>query len=123
MGKGLTEFVSKLHSAGVRYHEALAYFEKQYTLEVLCRHDWNLVKTANALQIHRNTLTRRLQQFGIRHSDKDVLMREWRDRKVSFASEKRPVFLKENGVEWGAPRGTPLSRLAGGHRDSGAERP
>jgi transcriptional regulator with PAS, ATPase and Fis domain len=38
-------------------------FEKCFILEVVSRHDGNLLRAAERLKIHRNTLAKRLSRF------------------------------------------------------------
>lgn len=43
--------------------EALGEFEKLYILAAVERHNGHLSKTADAIGIHRNTLTKRLAEY------------------------------------------------------------
>ncbi len=54
-----TEMIDK----GIFFPEAMEQFEKCFILEVVARHDGNLLRAAERLKIHRNTLTKRLAQF------------------------------------------------------------
>jgi|GEM_PF-86926 Nif-specific regulatory protein len=46
--------------------EKLLLLQKEYLEKVLADHGWNISKTAAALGIHRNTLSRRIRRFNIK---------------------------------------------------------
>ena len=48
---------------GIFFSEAMEQFEKCFILEVVSRHDGNLLRAAERLKIHRNTLAKRLSRF------------------------------------------------------------
>ena len=48
---------------GIFFPEAMEQFEKSFILEVVGRHDGNLLRAAERLKIHRNTLAKRLARF------------------------------------------------------------
>jgi transcriptional regulator with PAS, ATPase and Fis domain len=54
-----TEMIDK----GIFFSEAMEQFEKCFILEVVSRHDGNLLRAAERLKIHRNTLAKRLSRF------------------------------------------------------------
>ncbi len=54
-----TEMIDK----GIFFPEAMEQFEKCFILEVVARHDGNLLRAAERLKIHRNTLAKRLTHF------------------------------------------------------------
>ncbi len=54
-----TEMIDK----GIFFPEAMEQFEKCFILEVVSRHDGNLLRAAERLKIHRNTLAKRLARF------------------------------------------------------------
>ncbi|MBI2822116.1 MAG: hypothetical protein HYX74_07805 [Acidobacteria bacterium] len=56
-----TEMVDK----GIYWHEAVAQFEKQFIESALTRNQGNLIRTAGAIGIHRNTLARKIAQHKI----------------------------------------------------------
>ncbi|MEW6732364.1 MAG: helix-turn-helix domain-containing protein [Acidobacteriota bacterium] len=53
---------------GILFEDAIAEFEKQFILRVMERHHGNLSKASAELRIHRNTLRKRLQEYGGRKS-------------------------------------------------------
>jgi len=54
-----TEMIDK----GIFFTEAMEQFQKCFILEVVRRHDGNLLRAAERLRIHRNTLSKRLARF------------------------------------------------------------
>ena len=54
-----TEMIDK----GIFFTEAMEQFEKCFILEVVSRHDGNLLRAAERQKIHRNTLAKRLSRF------------------------------------------------------------
>lgn len=59
----LEALVEKMIANKILFEEALKEFEKQFILRVLARHNNNFSKAAEELGIHRNTLTKRLQEY------------------------------------------------------------
>ncbi|MFB3906639.1 MAG: helix-turn-helix domain-containing protein [Acidobacteriota bacterium] len=57
----ITEMVAK----GIYWPEAAAEFEKLFILEALRRSRGNLGKAAIILGVHRNTLSKKMKEFGI----------------------------------------------------------
>lgn len=59
----LEQLIDQMITQGVLFEEALKEFEKRFILDMLGRKNHNLSKAASALGIHRNTLTKRLQEY------------------------------------------------------------
>lgn len=59
----LEALVEKMIANKILFEEALKEFEKHFILRVVARHNNNLSKAAEELGIHRNTLTKRLQEY------------------------------------------------------------
>ena len=59
----LESLVEKMISGGIYFEEAVKEFEKQFIYQTVARHSNNLSKAAVVLGIHRNTLTKRLQEY------------------------------------------------------------
>jgi Fis family transcriptional regulator len=59
----LEALVEKMIAGGILFDEAVKEFEKHFILRVVNRHRNNLSKAAEELGIHRNTLTKRLQEY------------------------------------------------------------
>ena len=62
----LEKLVEEMVERGVYFEDAVCEFEKRFISRVLGRHDGSLTKTADALGIHRNTLTRKMGAYKIR---------------------------------------------------------
>lgn len=62
----LEKLVEEMVERGVQFEDALCEFEKRFITRVLGRCDGSLTKAADALGIHRNTLTRKIGQHKIR---------------------------------------------------------
>jgi DNA-binding NtrC family response regulator len=62
----LEKLVEEMVDRGVRFEDATREFEKRFITRVLGRCEGSLTKTAGALGIHRNTLTRKLEEHRIR---------------------------------------------------------
>lgn len=50
---------------GIYWKEARSQFEKLFILRALAKNRGNLLKTAETMGIHRNTLTHKLREHGI----------------------------------------------------------
>ena len=61
----LESLVSQMIEHGIRYEEAVAEFEKRFIKRMLEKHDGNHSKTAGALGIHRNTLSRKVEALNL----------------------------------------------------------
>ena len=65
----LEKLVEEMVDKGVQFDDAVREFEKRFITRVLGQCDGSLVKAADALGMHRNTLTRKLAEYRIkRHS-------------------------------------------------------
>ena len=77
----LEALVEKMISGGIFFEEAVKEFEKQFIYQTVARHANNLSKAAVVLGIHRNTLTKRLQEYeGVKAS---VLVPKGKRRQVA----------------------------------------
>lgn len=63
MKAALESLIDQMISQGILYEEAVREFEKRFILNVVQRHNHNLSKAAVALGIHRNTLSKRLDEY------------------------------------------------------------
>lgn len=59
----LDALIETMLAGGILFEEAVKEFEKQFILKVVKRNQNNLSKAAAELGIHRNTLTKRLQDY------------------------------------------------------------
>ena len=64
----LEELVHEMVTRGIRFDEAQREFEKKFIMQVLLKADGNLGKAADLLGIHRNTLTRKMNEYRLRRS-------------------------------------------------------
>jgi DNA-binding NtrC family response regulator len=62
----LDRLVEEMVDKGVQFDDAVSEFEKRFIARVLGCHDGSLIKTADSLGIHRNTLTRKMGEYKIR---------------------------------------------------------
>jgi DNA-binding NtrC family response regulator len=62
----LERLVQEMVEKGVRFEDAVREFEKRFIAQVLERCDGSLIKTADSLGMHRNTLARKMGQYKIR---------------------------------------------------------
>jgi DNA-binding NtrC family response regulator len=62
----LEKLVEEMVDKDVQFEDAVREFEKRFITRVLGRCDGSLTKTAGALGIHRNTLTRKMGQYKIK---------------------------------------------------------
>ena len=62
----IERLVEEMVDRDVQFEDAVREFEKRFISRVLGRCDGSLTKTAEALGIHRNTLTRKMGEYKIR---------------------------------------------------------
>jgi DNA-binding NtrC family response regulator len=62
----LEKLVEEMVDRGVQFDDAISEFEKRFIARVLGRYDGSLTKTADALGIHRNTLSRKMGEYKIK---------------------------------------------------------
>ena len=62
----LERLVEEMVETGVRFEDAVREFEKRFIARTLGQHDGSLTRTADALGVHRNTLTRKIAEYRIR---------------------------------------------------------
>ena len=60
----LEAIIDQMIARGILFDEAVKEFEKNFILKVLDHHNHNLSKAAEALGIHRNTLSKRLMEYS-----------------------------------------------------------
>ena len=61
----LDSLVVQMYAGGISYDEAVREFKKSYILEVLSHHKGNQCKAAAELGMHRNTLSRTINELQI----------------------------------------------------------
>ncbi len=62
----LEKLVDEMVTRGVRFDDAMREFERRFIIRVLGSCDGSLTKAADALGIHRNTLTRKMGEYKIK---------------------------------------------------------
>ena len=62
----LEKLVEEMVDKGVQFEDAVREFEKRFISRVLTSQNGSLTRTADALGIHRNTLTRKMGEYKIR---------------------------------------------------------
>ena len=62
----LERLVEEMVDRGVQFEDAVKEFEKRFIARMLGQCDGSLTKTADALHIHRNTLTRKMDAYKIK---------------------------------------------------------
>jgi DNA-binding NtrC family response regulator len=62
----LERLVEEMIDRDVQFADALREFEKRFIIHVLGRHDGSLTRTADALGLHRNSLTRKMAAYKIK---------------------------------------------------------
>ena len=63
----LDALISQMIEKGIYFEEALGEFQRRFIAKVLENSKGNLSKTAKALGIHRNTLSRKIVTLGLDH--------------------------------------------------------
>jgi DNA-binding NtrC family response regulator len=62
----LERLVEDMVEKGVRFDDAVREFEKRYISRVLGQCDGSVTRAADALGVHRNTLSRKILDYKIR---------------------------------------------------------
>jgi DNA-binding NtrC family response regulator len=62
----LEQLIGEMVDKGIRYQDAQREFEKHFIARVVTHCDGNLGRAATMLGVHRNTLTRKIQELKIR---------------------------------------------------------
>ena len=62
----LEGLVGQMVERGILFDEAVGEFEKRFIVRVLTKFKGSLTKTAEALGMHRNTLTRKMGEYKIK---------------------------------------------------------
>jgi DNA-binding NtrC family response regulator len=65
----LEKLVEEMVDRGVQFEDAVREFEKRFIARVLGKQEGSLTRTADALGIHRNTLTRKMGEYRIRRGN------------------------------------------------------
>lgn len=63
----LEALISQMVEQGIAYEDALTEFEKRFIKRVLDKASGNQSKAARELGIHRNTLSRKIEELNLDH--------------------------------------------------------
>ena len=66
MHKLLDTLVSEMVARGVHYEDAKREFDKRFITKVIDNADGNLCRAADKLDVHRNTLSRKIAELKIK---------------------------------------------------------
>ncbi|MGH9357444.1 MAG: helix-turn-helix domain-containing protein [Terriglobia bacterium] len=66
----LDALINQMIEHGVHYEDAISEFQKRFLKKVLEKHDGNKSKAAEILGIHRNTLSRKVEEIRLNHHPK-----------------------------------------------------
>jgi DNA-binding NtrC family response regulator len=66
MQEKLERLIDEMVERGIRFADATREFERRFITAVVTRADGNLSKAADALGIHRNTLSRKMTELRIK---------------------------------------------------------
>jgi DNA-binding NtrC family response regulator len=66
----LEALIEQMVDQGILYSDAVTAFEKQFIRRMLDKTDGNRSKAAKALGIHRNTLSRKIEELALDHNPK-----------------------------------------------------
>lgn len=66
----LESLVTQMIEHGILYEEAVSEFEKRFIKKMLEKNNGNQSKAARALGIHRNTLSRKIEDLAVDHRPK-----------------------------------------------------
>ncbi len=66
----LEALVNQMVERGISYEDAISEFEKRFIGNLLAKSKGNCSKAAQALGIHRNTLSRKIEELGLDHRPK-----------------------------------------------------
>ncbi len=61
----LESLILQMYRSGIGYEEGLRQFQKLFVLTVLQDEEWNQLKAADKLGMHRNTLRRLVRDLGV----------------------------------------------------------
>ena len=63
----LEALINQMVEQGIAYEDAVSEFEKRFIKRVLEKANGNQSKAAGELRIHRNTLSRKIDEFDLDH--------------------------------------------------------
>jgi DNA-binding NtrC family response regulator len=66
----LEALIKRMIEHGIQFPDAITEFQKRFIEHMLDKNNGNQSKTAQALGIHRNTLSRKVEELGLNHQPK-----------------------------------------------------
>ncbi len=66
----LEALIIRMIEHGIQFSDAMTEFQKRFIEHMLDQNNGNRSKTAQALGIHRNTLSRKVEELGLDHQPK-----------------------------------------------------
>jgi transcriptional regulator with PAS, ATPase and Fis domain len=66
IGERLEKLIEEMIDRDVRFPDAVREFEKRFIARVLGKNDGSLTRSADALGLHRNSLTRKMAAYKIK---------------------------------------------------------
>lgn len=66
----MESLINKIVEHGIYFSDAVSEFEKRFIKKILEASNGNQSKAARALGIHRNTLSRKMDELGLDHRPK-----------------------------------------------------
>jgi len=87
----LEALIAQMHRSGILYSEAVREFKKRFILTVLQENHGNQCKAARELGMHRNTLSRTIEELRID-------MRSVRDDARRPPRSARPLVLEKKAM-------------------------
>ena len=66
----LDALINQMIENGVHYEDAISEFQKRFLKKMLEKHNGNKSKAAQILGIHRNTLSRKMEEIRVDHQPK-----------------------------------------------------
>ena len=66
----LEALINRMIEHGIQYSDAASEFEKRFIQRILDKTNGNQSKAAQVLGIHRNTLSRKVEDLGLDHQPK-----------------------------------------------------
>ncbi|HXJ94572.1 MAG TPA: helix-turn-helix domain-containing protein [Terriglobia bacterium] len=68
----LEALINQMVEQGIAYEDAVSEFEKRFIKRVLEKSNGNQSKAAGELRIHRNTLSRKIDEFNLDHRSRSL---------------------------------------------------
>lgn len=68
MKEQLDALIGQIVEHGISFEDARNEFEKRFIKRVLEKYKGNRCRTAETLGIHRNTLSRKMEELGLNHN-------------------------------------------------------